>query len=113
MNKIDNAIAVTGAVVLFAGLILQFVKFEYAPYIYIAGALMFGWIQAKTGRYFGKNIVLKRLKRQQLIGAMLLVIAGVMMILWHHNEWILCLSVAAVLELYTAYRIPYEEEKEK
>ena len=79
MSKIDNTIAVTGAVVLFAGLILQFVRFEYAPYIYIAGALMFGWIQAKTGRYFGKNIVLKRLKRQQLIGAMLLVIAGVRM----------------------------------
>ena len=113
MNKLDNIIAVAGAVVLFVGLILQFVKFEYAPYIYIVGALMFGWIQAKTGRYSGKNIVLRRLKRQQLIGAMLLVIAGVMMIVWHHNEWILCLSVAAVLELYTAYRIPYEEEKEK
>ena len=92
MNKLDNIIAVAGAVVLFVGLILQF---------------------AKTGRYFGKNIVLKRLKRQQLIGAMLLVIAGVMMIVWHHNEWILCLSVAAVLELYTAYRIPYEEKKEE
>ena len=113
MNKLDNIIAVAGAVVLFVGLILQFVKFEYAPYIYIVGALMFGWIRAKTGRYFGKNIVLRRLKRQQLIGAMLLVIAGVMMIVWHHNEWILCLSVAAVLELYTAYRIPYEEKKEE
>lgn len=112
MNKTDNIIAISGAVVLFVGLIMQFIKFEYAPYIYIAGALMFGWIQAKTGRYDGKSIVLRRLKRQQLIGSMLLVIAGVMMIVWHHNEWILCLSVAAVLELYTAYRIPYEEQKE-
>ena len=67
MNKLDNIIAISGAFVLFVGLILQFVKFEYAPYIYIVGALMFGWIQAKTGRYFGKNIVLRRLKRQQLI----------------------------------------------
>lgn len=105
--------AVVGAVVLFVGLFLQSVKFEYAPYIYIVGAMMFGWVQAKTVRYSGKNIVLRRLKRQQLIGAMLLVIAGVMMIVWHHREWILCLSVAAVLELYTAYRIPYEEKKEK
>ena len=100
MNKLDNIIAISGAFVLFVGLILQFIKFEYAPYIYLAGALMFGWIQAKTGRYSGKNIVLRRLKRQQLIGAMLLVIT-------------LCLSVAAVLELYTAYRIPYEEKKEE
>ena len=112
MNKTDNIIAISGAVVLFAGLIMQFVKFEYAPYIYIAGALKFSGIQAKTGRYYGKNIVLRRLKRQQLIGAMLRVIAGVMMIGWHHNEWILCLSIAAVLELYTAYRFPYEEKKE-
>lgn len=29
------------------------------------------------------------------------------------NEWIVCLSIAAVLELYTAFRIPQELEKEK
>lgn len=28
------------------------------------------------------------------------------------NEWIVCLSIAAVLELYTAFRIPQELEKE-
>ena len=44
---------------------------------------------------------------------MLLVVAGVMMILWHRNEWVACLSIAAVLELYTAFRIPQEEEREK
>lgn len=112
MSKTENVISIVGAVILFAGLVLQFIRFEYAPYVYLSGALMFGWIQAKAGRYYGKNIVLRRLKRQQLIGAMLLVITGVIMILWHRNEWIVCLTVAAVLELYTAYRIPYEEEKE-
>ena len=35
------------------------------------------------------------------------------MLLWHRNEWIACLSIAAVLELYTAFRIPQEEQKEK
>jgi hypothetical protein len=38
---------------------------------------------------------------------------GVMMVMMHHNEWILGLTVAAVLELYTAFRIPQELEKEK
>ena len=113
MSKIDNIMAIGGAVLLFIGLMLQFTKMEYAPYIYIVGAIMFAWVQAKTGYYDGKNIVLKRLKRQQLIGAILLVITGVLMIMTHHNEWILCLSVSAVLELYTAFRIPYEEQKEK
>lgn len=29
------------------------------------------------------------------------------------NEWIACLTIAAILELYTAFRIPQEEEKKK
>ena len=28
-------------------------------------------------------------------------------------EWIACLTIAAVLELYTAFRIPQEEAKEE
>lgn len=47
-----------------------------------------------------------------MIGAAVLVLTGVIMILWHHNEWIAGLTIAAVLELYTAFRIPQEEEKE-
>jgi hypothetical protein len=35
------------------------------------------------------------------------------MLTMHRNEWIVCLAVAAVLELYTAFRIPQELEKEK
>ena len=31
----------------------------------------------------------------------------------HGNEWILALTVAAVIELYTAFRLPQEEAKEK
>jgi drug/metabolite transporter (DMT)-like permease len=63
--------------------------------------------------YEGKNIIIRRLRRQQIIGATLLVVAGVMMILWKRNEWVVCLTIAAVLEMYTVFRIPQEEEKEK
>ena len=58
------------------------------------------------------GIIIRRLRRQQLLGAMLLVLTGVIMLLWKRNEWIVCLTVAAVLELYTAFRIPQEEAKE-
>lgn len=111
ITKLDNALALVGAVLIFIGLILQFIKFEFAPYFYLVGAFLFASIQVKYG-YDGKNIVIRRLRRQQLIGAMLLVMTGVLMILWHRNEWVLCLSISAVLELYTAFRIPQEEEKE-
>ena len=112
ITKLDNAISVVGSILLFIGLILQFVKFEYAPYVYLVGAVAVAWMQVKYG-YEGNNIVIRRLRKQQLIGAMLLIMAGVLMIVWHRNEWVLCLSISAVLQLYTAFRIPQEEEKEK
>jgi drug/metabolite transporter (DMT)-like permease len=64
-------------------------------------------------RYEGSNFIIKRLRRQQIFGAIALMLAGVMMFTMHHNEWIVCLTIAAVLELYTAFRIPSELEKEK
>ena len=82
-----------------------------APYVFAAGALCFCPIQM-SDRYEGSNMTIRRLRRQQLLGAMLLVLTGVIMLLWKRNEWIVCLTVAAVLELYTAFRIPQEEAKE-
>lgn len=75
------------------------------------GACLFAYVQLVSD-YKGKNIIIRRLRRQQLLGAMLLVLTGVIMLLWKRNEWIVCLTVAAVLELYTAFRIPQEEAKE-
>ncbi len=112
ISKLDNIISLLGSGLLFIGLILQFIKFEYAPYVYLVGAVAVAWMQVKYG-YEGNNFVIRRLRKQQLIGAMLLIMAGVLMIVWHRNEWVLCLSISAVLELYTAFRIPQEEEKEK
>ena len=41
-------------------------------------------------------------------------LAGVLMIvLPRGNEWILCLTLAAIIQLYTAYRIPMLEKREK
>jgi len=72
---------------------------------------LFAYVQLVSD-YKGKNIIIRRLRRQQLLGVMLLVLTGVIMLLWKRNEWIVCLTVAAVLELYTAFRIPQEEAKE-
>lgn len=110
-SKMKDKLAVVGAIVLFIGLILQFVKLAWAPYVYLVGACLFAYVQLASD-YKGKNIIIRRLRRQQLLGAMLLVLTGVIMLLWKRNEWIVCLTVAAVLELYTAFRIPQEEAKE-
>ena len=103
MSKYYSAIATVGAVALLLGAALQITQL---------GAIMFAYVQVMSG-YEGKNIIIRRLRRQQIIGATLLVVAGGMMILWKRNEWVVCLTIAAVLEMYTAFRIPQEEEKEK
>ena len=112
MSKYYSAIATVGAVALLLGAALQITQLAWAPYLYLIGAIMFAYVQVMSG-YEGKNIIIRRLRRQQIIGATLLVVAGVMIILWKRNEWVVCLTIAAVLEMYTAFRIPQEEEKEK
>lgn len=102
----------TGAVLLLVGAMLQITRWEFSPCLYTLGAVLFAYVQVMD-RYEGKNLILRRLRRQQILGAVLLVFAGVLMFVTRHNEWVLCLTVAAVLELYTAFRIPSELEKDK
>ena len=97
---------------LLVGAMLQITRWELSPILYTIGAVMFAYVQVMS-RYEGKNLIIRRLRRQQILGAVLLVFAGVLMFVTKHNEWVLCLTVAAILELYTAFRIPSELEKEK
>ena len=112
MSKIYQIIQGVGAVLLLVGAMLQITRWELSPIIYTLGAVMFAYVQVMS-RYEGKNLIVRRLRRQQILGAVLLVFAGVLMFVTKHNEWVLCLTIAAVLELYTAVRIPSELEKEK
>ena len=75
MNKYRSTIGTIGAILLLAGAIIQITRLMWAPYLYLAGAILFAYTQI-TDRYE------------------------------------LCLTIAAVLELYTAFRIPQEMEKE-
>ena len=112
MSKIYQIVQGVGAVLLLMGAMLQITRWELSPILYTIGAVMFAYVQVMT-RYEGKNLIVRRLRRQQILGAVLLVFAGVLMFVTKHNEWVLCLTVAAILELYTAFRIPSELEKEK
>ena len=102
----------TGAGLLLVGAMLQITRWELAPVLYTIGAVLFAYVQVMS-RYEGKNLIIRRLRRQQILAAVLLVFAGVLMFVTRHNEWVLCLTIAAILELYTAFRIPSELEKEK
>lgn len=112
MKKIQQTIYIIGGILLVMGATLYITKWTWAPYIYIAGSFMFGAMQM-LDRYTGNNFILRRLRRQQVIGAIALMLTGILMITCKHNEWIMCMLVGCLLELYTAFRIPQEYEKEK
>lgn len=112
MKKIQQAIYILGGILLVAGAALYITRWAWVPYMYITGSFMFAAMQM-LDRYTGKNLVLRRLRRQQLLGAIALMLAGVLMLACKHNEWILCLLAGCLVELYTAFRIPQEYEKEE
>ena len=77
--------------------------------------------------YEGRNVTIRRLRRIVLISDVLFLLAGLMMlanqsnflgmdfllyIKYVHNNWIVILLVAAILQLYTSHRIAHELEKE-
>jgi phosphatidylserine synthase len=112
MKRGTTIMQMTGAVLLLIGAMLQITRWELAPVLYTIGAVLFAYVQVMS-RYEGKNLIIRRLRRQQILAAVLLVFTGVLMFVTRHNEWVLCLTIAAILELYTAFRIPSELEKEK
>lgn len=111
MNKLISALYVVGGIMLLAGAAVMITGWEPAPYIYTIGACMFALAQINSP-YHGTNKNIKRLRRQQIIGALFLVVAGALMFFAHRNEWIVAMTIGALIQLYTAFRIPKEEEKE-
>lgn len=112
MKKELNILFMSGMVFALIGAAVYITHWEYAPYMFIIGS-----VTAAIAQIFSQpqveKITLKRLYRQQMFGALFLVLTGILMLYTHGNEWILCLLIAAVIELYTAIRIPQEEKKQQ
>lgn len=113
LTNLQNLIFRTGALLMIAGAALFLFLQEVACLLYIGGVLMFVAMQLQA-TYDGNDIVVMRLRRQQLIGAFLFVLSAASMSVQtfyqynavQYNEWVICLLVGAVLQLYTAFRIP-------
>lgn len=90
-----------------------------ATVCYTLGAVVFCSLQILQ-RYEGTNFIIRRLRRQQILGALAFLCAACCMIMQvgrfgfaRRNEWVVCLAVGCVLELYTVFRIPAELAKEE
>lgn len=102
-----------GAALVIIGLVLYIPRLGVAPFLFAAGALLFAVVQISAS-YEGQDSTIRRLRRWQVVGALLLVASAGLMIAgiegWRyakHNEWILVLAVGAVFWVYSSLRLDY------
>lgn len=119
LNKWQNALFQIGAVLILVGAAVHIFAPMISLYIYSIGVLFYALMRLKT-EYMGRSVVLTRLRRQQLMASACFVLTMVLMSMQdlrygflRHNEWVVSLTIACVLELYTSWRIPQELKKEK
>lgn len=111
MRQLIPALFAIGGTMVLAGAATYITGWIYSPYIYTIGAGFFALAQINTP-VKGKSKNLRRLRIQQIFGALALILAGAFMFTTNGNEWIACLTIAAILQLYTAFRIPQEQAKD-
>lgn len=97
-----------------------------APYVFAVGAVCYVSMQMLQ-RYEGSDFTIRRLRRIMVLSDLLLLFTAVLMFADNGNplgfdhityvsyikgNWVPILLIAAVLQLYTTYRISSELEKE-
>ena len=126
LSKIETALLLLGGMLMVIGAGATVFQQSWAPYVFAPGALLFASMQMHQS-YEGTNFTIRRLRRIMLISDILFLIAALMMfanqanffgmdfliyIKYVHNNWIIVLLLAAILQLYTSHRIANELEKE-
>lgn len=123
LNKWQNAIFVVGALLTVFGAALGLFNRQLAPWFYAPGVLCYVAMQMMQ-RYEGRNFTIRRLRRIKIVSDILLVVSAFIMVAGHHsnpfsldrlsvwplmvNNWVVVLLIAAVLQLYTTFRIDAE-----
>ena len=87
MKQLVPALFVVGAIMALTGAAVFITGWFYAPYIYTIGAGLFALAQVNTP-VKGKGKTLKRLRVQQIFGALALILTGAFMFTTRGNEWI-------------------------
>ena len=126
LNKIENVIFLAGAVLMVVGSGANIFMKMWAPYVFATGSLAFVLMQLKQS-YEGRNIVIRRLRRIMIASDMFFLASALLMfanqnnifgldrltyIKYIHNNWVVTLLVASILQLYSTHRIGRELDKE-
>ena len=126
LSQIETLVMLAGGLLMVVGSGASLFLQSWAAYVFAPGALMFAAMQMRQ-RYEGQNYVIRRLRRMMLLSDILFLVAALLMfanqgnflrleylsyVKYEHNNWIIVLLVAAVLQLYASHRISSELEKD-
>jgi hypothetical protein len=126
LSKGEVAVMLLGGLLMVIGAGANILFMTWASYVFAPGALLFVAMQLRQ-RYDGRDFTIRRLRRMLIISDVLFLVAGLLMIAnqsnflpldqlsyikYVHNNWVVVLLVAAVLQLYTSHRITNELEKD-
>ena len=126
LSNVETALLLLGGLLMVVGSGASLFLQSWAPYVFAPGALLFAAMQLRQ-RYEGSNFVIRRLRRILIISDVLFLVAALLMfaneenflgiqylsyIKYVHNNWIVVLLVAAILQLYASHRIANELEKD-
>lgn len=135
LNKAEQMLFVMGGALMVAGIML-FVFSVYpsiTSWVAFIGMILFAFIQMKQ-TYEGRDLVIKRLRRIMHIAEAGFVLTGFFLVENHfhfllplfsnsigdyatyvnvfHNNWVVVLLIAVVLEVYTTFRIERELKRQ-
>lgn len=126
LSKTESALFLIGGLLMVAGAAGSLFLQWWAAYAFAPGSLLYAAMQMRQ-RYEGTNITIRRLRRIMLISDVLFLLAALLMLAnksnflgldfliylqYVHNNWIVLVLLAAVLQLYTTHRIAHELDKE-
>lgn len=126
LSNVESILLLLGGLLMVVGSEASLFLQSWAPYVYAPGALLFVAMQLRQ-RYEGSDFVIRRLRRIMILSDVLFLLAALLMfantsnflgiqylsyVKYVHNNWIVVLLVAAVLQLYASHRIAHELEKD-
>ena len=126
LSKVESILLLLGGLLMVIGSGASLFLRSWAHYVFAPGALLFVAMQLRQ-RYEGSDFVIRRLRRILIMSDVLFLLAALLMfanegnflgiqyvsyIKYVHNNWIVALLVAAILQLYASHRIAHELDKD-
>ena len=108
LNKVENAIFIAGAILIVAGVLANILNMSWAPYLFSMGVAAFVLMQIFSDVLFIATAFLMFANQENMFGFNALTYAQ-----YIHNNWVVTLFLAALLQLYSYFRIDKEIAKEE